>query len=282
MTPRRVTQPPRAAPAAVRRWAAAELRRLGIEQSAASADVLVRHALGIDRAEVTTRSDRIGDRERVLLRTMLERRAAGEPVQLIVGTTAFRSLELRVAPGVFIPRPETELLVDHALRAIDRIRGARVIDVGTGTGAIALAIAHERPDVRVFATDRSAAAVGLARANASRLGLTASFLLGDLLGAFAERDVFDLVVSNPPYVDPGATLPPEVHADPPSAVFGEPELTARLIAQSASRLRPGGTLALEIGEDRGPDTLERLSGPFRESVVLGDLAGRPRYAIATR
>ena len=213
-------------------------------------------------------------------------RCTGTPLQHLTGRQAFRRIEVEVRPGVFVPRPETEVLVEHALAAIQVSDGPLVADVGTGTGAIGLAIKDERPDARVFATDRSAEAVDLALANARRLRIDVTVLEGDLLTPLPDelRGWFDLVVSNPPYVTPEEYegLPPEVKADPTLALLGGPEVYERLAAEALRWLRDGGVLAVEVGSAFGGTIGEVMRGSFMDVRVAPDLAGRDRVVIARR
>jgi release factor glutamine methyltransferase len=187
---------------------------------------------------------------------------------------------------VFVPRPETEVLVGFALAEIATTSSPIVVDVGTGTGAVALSVKHERPDATVFATDLSAEAVALARANASRLRLVVTVLQSDLLEALPVDLVgrVDAVLSNPPYIDPDLydDLPVEVRADPELALLGGVELVDRLATEAARWLRPAGLLALEIGDRQGAEIMRRLEGRFRDLRVEPDLTGRDRVLLGRR
>jgi release factor glutamine methyltransferase len=271
-------------PSAVLRRAAGYLDRHGVESPEATAEVLLMHVLGTDRAGMYARSGGLSAREARMFGRALCQRCAGTPVQHLTGEQAFRRLALEVRPGVFVPRPETEILVEVALEALGRLEGRLVVDVGTGTGAIGLAIKEERPDANVFATDRSPEAAELARANADRLGLGMIVLEGDLLEPLpAElRGWVDLVVSNPPYVAPEELrdLPPEVRADPPLALEGGIEVYERLAEQALRWLRPGGVLAVEVDARRGSQIAEVLDHGFVDVRVEPDLAGRDRVVVA--
>jgi release factor glutamine methyltransferase len=191
-----------------------------------------------------------------------------------------------VRPGVFIPRPETEVLVDVALEWLDEAEDPVVVDVGTGTGAVALAIADERRGARVFAIDLSPEAVELAQENAARLGLSVTVLQGDLLEPLPQelRGTVDLVVSNPPYVTDAQyeDLPAEVRADPRLALVGGTGLHERLAAGAIGWLRPGGALAVEIGASQGPDVAKVMEGSYEEVRIVPDLAGRDRIVVGRR
>lgn len=213
-------------------------------------------------------------------------RCAGTPLQHLTGEQAFRRIVLDVRPGVFVPRPETEILVEVALRLLGPEDGPVVVDVGTGTGAVALAVKDERPDATVLATDLSPEAVDLALANAARLELEVSVLQGDLLDPLPPelRGWVDLVVSNPPYVTPEeyGELPAEVRADPALALIGGTPVYERLAEDAARWLRDGGLLAVEIGSGQGDAVVEVLHRSFTDVRVEQDLAGRDRVATGRR
>jgi release factor glutamine methyltransferase len=186
---------------------------------------------------------------------------------------------LGVAPGVFVPRPETEALVERAVEVLPNGEPV-VVDVGTGTGAVALAIKRFRPQATVVATDRSPDAVRVARANAARHALQVEVLEGDLLAPVPERlrGEVDLVVSNPPYVTRSeyASLPAEVRAEPYEALVGGTDVHQRLAEGAPTWLHVGGWLVLEVGAAQGPDVRALLEGRFDPVEVLPDLAGRDR------
>ena len=271
-------------PSEVQRRAAAYLERHGIESPQVTAEVLLMHVLGKDRAGIHARTEGLDAREARMFGRAICQRCTGTPVQHLTGEQAFRRIELEVRPGVFVPRPETEVLVEHALEALGDREGPVVVDAGTGTGAIALAIKDERPGARVFATDRSPEAVELAGANAERLGLDITVLEGDLLQPLPAdlRGWVDLVVSNPPYVPPEELedLPPEVRADPPLALADDGSIYGRLAGEALRWLRDGGALAVEIDARRGPDVAGVLRRDFVDVRVEPDLAGRDRVVLA--
>jgi release factor glutamine methyltransferase len=273
-------------PAEVVRRATDYLERHDVESPRATAEQLMMHVLGTDRAGLFSRTQGLDAREARMYGRAICQRCTGTPLQHLTGRQAFRRIEVEVRPGVFVPRPETEVLVEHALGAIRDSEGPLVADVGTGTGAIALAIKDERPDARVFATDRSAEAVDLALANARRLRIDVAVLEGDLLMPLPDelRGWFDLVVSNPPYVTPEEYegLPPEVKADPTLALLGGPEVYERLAAEALRWLRDGGVLAVEVGSAFGETIAEVFRGSFMDVRVAPDLAGRDRVVIARR
>jgi release factor glutamine methyltransferase len=270
----------------VLRRASDYLERHGVESPEATAERLLLHVLETDRAGLYTRSRGLDPREARRFGRALCQRCAGTPVQHLTGEQPFRRLVVAVRPGVFVPRPETEVLVERALEALGDLEAPVVVDVGTGTGAIALAIKDERPGATVFATDRAVEAVELARANAQRLGLEVRVLGGSFLEPLpAElRGRVDLVVSNPPYVSRAEyeDLPAEVRADPRDALVGGPESSAALAHQAAGWLRGGGTLAVEIAASSGEEVARGLSDAFVDVRVERDLAGRDRVILARR
>ena len=267
-------------PAQVVRRAADYLERHGVDSPVPTAERLMAHVLGTDRAGVYAR-DGLTTQEAKSFGRALCRRCAGEPLQHVTGEQGFRRIVLAVRPGVFVPRPETEVLVQAALDGLADVAAPVVADVGTGTGAVALAIRDERPDATVFATDLSPDAVALARENATALGLDVSVRQGDLLEPLpaAIRGRLDAVVANPPYVslDERDRLPAEVRAEPELAVFGGVGLAERLFAEAAAWLRPGGLVAIEI-EESTADEIEGAAARngFADVAVRRDLAGRDR------
>ncbi len=284
-----------AIPEVIRR-STAYLERHGVESPRANVETLLMHLLGVDRVALYTRRVGLDTATAKALGRALCQRCTGIPLQHLTGEQVFFGLTLRVEPGVFVPRPETEVLVDAALAVLESgdAAGARgtggpnVVDVGTGTGAIALAIAHARPDAHVYATDRDPHAVRLSRANARGLELGGvSVLEGDLLDPLT-RDLegrLDLIVSDPPYVRPDAygDLPDDVRADPYEALVGGTDMHARLAASATTWLRPGAWLLVEIGDDQGTEVRSMLERAGLEGVeVLPDLTGRDRVVRGRR
>lgn len=273
-------------PSDVLRRAAAYLEHHGVESPRETAEILLIDVLDTDRAGVYARAEGLTAREARMYGRALCQRCAGTPIQHLTGRQAFRRIEVDVRPGVFVPRPETEVLVGIALSALEGDQAPVVVDVGTGTGAVALALKDERPDSKVFATDVSPEAVELARENADRLQLEVSVLEGDLLEPLPEelRGWVDLVVSNPPYVTPEeyAGLPAEVRADPVLALVGGIPVYERLAEQASRWLRDGGSLVVEIGAGQGLDVTRVFRGRFSEVRVEPDLAGRDRVAVGRR
>jgi release factor glutamine methyltransferase len=272
-------------PAQVLRQAADYLARHDVESPLPTAEVLLAAVLGTDRAGLYARDEGLSTAEAKRFGRTLCRRCVGTPLQHITGVQAFRRLTLIVRPGVFIPRPETEVVVEHALAVVAGMTAPLVVDVGTGTGAIALAMKDEHPDVRVMAIDRSPAAVELARANAQRLELEVEVLLGDLLDPIPDvlRGSVDLVVSNPPYIpiEEVPALTTEVRADPAQALIGGIEVFDRLFGQTAGVLRPGGAVVVEIGDTQGEAvTAAAERAGLVRIATHEDLTGRDRVVSA--
>ncbi len=267
-----------------------QLESAGVDSPGPEALALLEAATGLARAGLLLRPERpLAERERLRLLAMLKRRMAREPLQHILGVAAFYGLELAVEPGVLVPRPETERLVELALQRLVGVPSPRVLDVGTGCGAIALAVRAERADAEVMAADVAPAAVRLARRNAERLGLALTARRSDLLAdaavaAFAAR--CHALLANLPYLPAGdaAELQPEVRHDPEAALFSGEDglaLARRLIRQSARLLQEGALLALEL-DPRNVQRARRAVAAWRDVTVETDLAGRERYLLAVR
>jgi release factor glutamine methyltransferase len=272
-------------PSDVVRRATVYLDRHGVGSPRTSAEILLMEVLGTDRAALYARNDGLTTAESKAYGRALCQRCAGTPLQHLTGHQPFRGIDLVVRPGVFVPRPETEVLVEAALSLVAGAESPVVVDVGTGTGAVALAIADERRDARVWATDLSPEAVRLAGENAERLALDVTVLEADLLGGLPDglRGSVDLVVSNPPYVHEAdaAGLTDEVLADPGLALFGGMDIHRRIAEAAGDWLRPGGAVAVEIGAGQGPEVRGIFEGAGYERVeVLPDLAMRDRIVTA--
>jgi len=269
------------------------LERAGIDSPEHDAEALLIRALHVVRADLWVDPQAaLSPGEADELAALAERRTARVPLQLLLGTTPFGSATLDLEPGVFIPRPETECLVEEVLRALPEASG-RLLELGTGTGAIAVAILHELPEWSGDAVDRSPQAVRLARRNAARNGLSERLRIYEGDFRHSERlrlpgQDYDLLVSNPPYIRSGDIdgLMPEVKDhDPREALDGGPDgLDAlRDLARGIPLwLRPGGLLAVEIGADQADESRVLFGTVLEDARVLPDLAGRPRILIGTR
>lgn len=252
------------------------LRAARVGSPQLDAEVLLAHALGVTRTQLFLEPDApvTGDAIAVFRDAVRRRTVLREPVAYITGTKGFRRLELAVDRRVLIPRPETEHLVEAALGLP---AGARVVDVGTGSGAVACALKDERPDLEVHATDLSEDALHVAYANAARLGLDITFHHGDLL---ARIPSVDAVLSNPPYVESGARLVPEItQHEPPGALFAGADgldVIRRLIPAATSA--GAGWIAMEVGEGQ-PPAVRALTPAGWASDVHPDLAGIDRVVV---
>jgi release factor glutamine methyltransferase len=251
------------------------------------AEVLLAHVLGCDQVALLTHPERpLSHAESARYESFLTRRSAFEPMQYIIGSQEFFGLLFEVTPDVLIPRPETEHLVEALLARIDRDANTRIIEVGTGSGAIAVALAHALPRSHVTAVDVSLAALAVARRNAEKHGLSGRvrFTPSDLLAAI-EGANFDAIVSNPPYVADGEVLERQVSQyEPRSALYAGPtglEVYERLIPQARKVLKPQGWLMLEIGYGQS-SALRRLLSGWSDVNFLNDLRGIPRVAVARR
>jgi release factor glutamine methyltransferase len=251
------------------------------------AELLLAHVLQCDQAALLTHPERLlSPSESDQLESLLKRRLASEPMQYITGSQEFFGLLFEVTPAVLIPRPETEHLVEAALEHIAPETNARIVDVGTGSGAIAVSLAHARPLAHVTAVDLSPAALEVARRNAQRHGVLdrVTFLQSNLLAAVAGAD-FDVVVSNPPYIAEGEVLESQVsNYEPHPALYAGPtglEVYERLIPEARKVLKPEGWLLLEIGFGQQP-AVEALLRGWRSVSVVHDLQGIPRVVQAMK
>ncbi|MBM0234791.1 peptide chain release factor N(5)-glutamine methyltransferase [Micromonospora sp. STR1_7] len=281
-------------PSAAVARAARTLAAAGVGPARVEAELLAAYVLGVPRGRLALADD-LDDDELARLDDLVRRRAGREPLQHLTGRAAFRHLELAVGPGVFVPRPETELLAGWGVEQAQTRPEPLVVDLCSGSGAIALAVAQELPGARVVAVERSPAALGWLRRNAAERAaagdrpievveadVTAPDLLAELVGRV------DVLLCNPPYVPVEVVVPPEVAAhDPAEAVFGGADGLAVIrpvIIRAAALLRPGGMVGVEHDDTHGaavPD-LFVADGRFAAVTEHPDLTGRPRYATASR
>ena len=274
------------------RWTTSHFAEKGIESARLDAELLLAHALGSDRLRLYVDFDKpVQPSERVEFRELVKRRAGDRvPVSQLLGSREFWSLEFKVTADVLTPRPETETLVEAALGRLGDAKAVRsILDVGTGTGAIALALAHERPQAAVTATDISPAALQIARENADQLRVSERlrFLEGSLFEPVAGEQ-FDLIVSNPPYLARSSSqaLPPELAHEPDVALFGGVdgyEVLRPFAAGVFEHMASGASVLVEID----PGQVDTIAEWFAEAGLvevetLRDLAGRPRGVVARR
>lgn len=266
--------------------AAELLAAAGVPSPRADAELLAAHVLGVSRGGLAL-VDGWEPAQQARFERLVGQRATRIPLQHLTGTVGFARLELAVGPGAFVPRPETELLAQWAVG----MGGETVVDLGSGTGALALAIAHELPAARVYAVERSPAALRWLLRNAADRAAAGDRPIEVVVGDATDPAVLaaldgsvDLVVCNPPYVPDGAPVPPEVaDHDPPEAVFAGPDGLAVIrpvIARAAALLRPGGWFGLEHDVSHAVAVPGLLRGRFTQIADHRDLAGRPRYVTA--
>lgn len=272
------------------RAATATLAEAGIDSARTDAEQLAAHAAGVDRGRLTFLDPSADFLDRY--DELITARSRRIPLQHLTGTAAFGPLQLNVGPGVFIPRPETESLLQWAITEVERlglVEPPRIVDLCTGSGALAIALARQWPDATVVAVDDSAAALGYARCNGA--GTAIRFIEADITvdGLHPEFDGdIDLIVANPPYIPDGAQLEPEVaEHDPPHALFGGPDgmaVISSVVARAVCWLRPGGRLAVEHDDSTSDRTVELITqtGCFTDVVARRDLTGRPRFVTAIR
>lgn len=267
----------------------------GLESPRLDAEVLLAHGLGIRRLDLYLQHDRpLSADELARLRALVQERGKGIPVAYLTGVREFYALPFTVTREVLVPRPETEGLVELALSALRPLEAPRFADVGTGSGCIAVAVLHALPAARGLVTDVSAGALGVARANAARHGVTERLTAyeGSLLGPLRTTEDYgrlDAVLSNPPYVVRGdPSLQPSVAAHEPALALYVPgadplELAGALAREALEALAPGGLLAMEIGAGSGAAAEALLVGlGYREVAVRPDGAGLPRFAVGRR
>ncbi|MHB8512378.1 MAG: peptide chain release factor N(5)-glutamine methyltransferase [Actinomycetota bacterium] len=267
--------------------AESRLREAGVETPKGDAQWIAAHVLNTSRTMLVAHADaELPVEQAELVESLIERRANREPLGYVIGTVNFRGLVIEVGPGAFVPRPETEITAERAIaRARDRGPRPCVVDVGTGWGALALAIAAEVPNARVFATEASPASRGWALRNLARTGLRVTLLPGDLFDPLhpALGGAVDVIVSNPPYVPSSEwdSLEPEVRKhEPRDAIVGGPDgfdVIMRMLSDAPRWLAHGGWLVLEIGESQAERLAKMLDAGGYDSIEIGpDLAGRQR------
>lgn len=265
---------------------------LGAPSARAEAELLLRHVLDCTRAELYCGPERtLSAAQQAELDALAARRRAGEPLQYLTGIQAFGPLELSVGPGVLVPRPETELVAQRAVELLAGRADPRVVDVGTGSGAIALFVAAARPDARVWATERSPAALRWARSNLHSCKLpNVRMLQADLFEGLPDdlRGACDLVVSNPPYLSGAqyAAAPVDVREHEPAEalVCGQDglEVSRRLVDEAPEWLGPDGTLLLETGPGQAERLRDAMELRLRRVTISADLTGRPRIAEGSK
>jgi release factor glutamine methyltransferase len=270
------------------RDATTHLTAAGVASARWEAERLAAHALGVDWGDIWVRlREEVGEETAQRLSGFVERRAGGEPLAYILCSTIFYGSEIAVGPGVLVPRPETETLVEASLELARDVPDPRIVDVGCGSGAIAIALALERSGAEVWGTDISQRALEWAELNVGSAGADVRLVRGDLFEAIPAslRGSFDLIVSNPPYIADGAQLPPDVRAEPEQALFAGPggaDVLLRLVDESVEWLKGSGALALEVGTaDQAQLVAEALASWSRVSI-REDRAGRLRVVTARR
>lgn len=278
-------------------WTQGYFRERGIAAARLEAELLLAYVLEQNRVYLYANYDAPSNpSEREAYRNLIKRRAAGEPLAYITGSKEFMSLDYRVSPGVLIPRPETELLVEQVIELVKarevsaeaaNAPSARICDVGTGSGAIAVSLAYYLPQSTVYAVDLSAAALDIARNNALSHAVQVEYFQGDLLSPFGEAEPFDFIVANLPYIPEPEYLALErgiLEYEPREALVAGGDgldLYRRLLPQAFDLLAPGGYIIYEIGAGQGPAAL-RLMERFAEVELLLDLGGRDRIIKARK
>jgi release factor glutamine methyltransferase len=266
-----------------------KLEAAGIEESRISAEVLMFHVLGCDRAYLFGHPERELTRgEQSRYEEFVSRRAGGEPLQYLTGHQEFWRADFLVSPAVLIPRPETEHIIEVVLDLVQRFAlGPRlkVVDVGTGSGAIAVTVARELPKAEVHAVDLSPDALEVARTNAERLGAHVQFMVSDVLADVVRDGSYDLVVSNPPYIGLNEQVQDVVKGyEPHMALFAGDDgldVIRRMVPQAFEALRSGGWLVTEIGYSQA-EAVKSLLSAWQEVHSVPDLAGIPRVIVARK
>ena len=274
-------------------WTIPHLKKHGSESPRLDAEILLAHARGCQRIQLYTHfDDPLTEPQRAAMRDLVKRRSAAEPVAYLVGHREFFGLDFAVTSDVLIPRPDTETLVIEAIDWLKQRSQPRVLDIGTGSGCIAISLAVNCRQAQVTAIDLSAAALAIAQQNAEKHGVTdrIRFLHGDLFAPLADNEQFDLIASNPPYITSAEmeTLQPDVRLhEPHSALDGGPDgldVIRRLIAAAPPHLAAGGSLLIEIDGAQADAVTQLLAANshYEEIAVLKDLAKQPRVVRAVR
>jgi release factor glutamine methyltransferase len=273
------------------RWTTARFAERGLGTPRLDAELLVAHVLALPRVQLYVQFERVLTPEELsALRDLIKRRQAGESIAYLTGRKEFWKFELAVDARVLVPRPDTETLVEEALARLGEPDGpaARIADVGTGSGALAITLAKVRAEAAVFASDVSPAALEVARANAARLGANVTFVEGDLAAPLAAHAPFTLIVANLPYIPSGdlPSLPADVRSEPALALDGGADgldLVRRLVSDAPSLLAAGGVLALEIGAGQAEPTRALLQAAgFTDVQARKDLAGIERVVSGVK
>jgi release factor glutamine methyltransferase len=269
-------------------WTRGHFDKQQVDDPRLTSEILLGHVLTLPRVKLYMDLDRpLTKDELATYRALIQRRLAGEPTQYLVGFREFYGRKFAVDDRVLIPRSETELLVEAALRDVKKDEPSRVLDLCTGSGCVAISIAAERPQASVWATDLMPGPIEVAKKNAEALGVDGrvTFFQGDLFAAVPEGATFDVIVSNPPYVKTGdlATLQREVQKEPRAALDGGADgldLVRRVVTDGLPRLKPGGLLALEIGDEQGDAVKEIMTrAGCRDVRIEKDLARHDRIAL---
>lgn len=265
------------------RWMQDDFTTRGITSPRLDAELLAAHALGIDRVRLYMDLDRpLIPAELEAIRALVQRRRKREPIAYILGRREFWGLSFQVTPDVLVPRPETELLVEHTLSAVSAEMSARVLDLCTGSGCVAIAIAKERPSAQVLATDLSTAALEVARSNAASHQVNVDLRAGDLFGAVEGEAPFDIITANPPYLtatELSECMPDVREFEPRMALVADDEGFAIIerIAEGASHhLVPSGRLFVEVGQGQAPRTASLFERAGLKPTIHRDLAGIER------
>jgi release factor glutamine methyltransferase len=274
------------------RQAKNQLDESGISQ--VDAEHLLAYCLGVTRMDLhnpvilESTLATIGDQQTIeeTFATLVERRIGFEPLQYLTGTAPFRHLEIEVGPGVLVPRPESELLVEAVLQHISNLEGiVSVVDLGAGSGALSLAVATEAENARVIAVEKSPEAIFWLKKNVSRIDEKVRIIEGDVSDVLIGVKC-DLVIANPPYIPDDQALPRDVAGfEPHIALFGGPtgiEIPRQFIAAAARLLKPGGVLVIEHTEEQGPVIASELAQDFENVALHHDLNDRPRWSSAVR